>query len=62
MDFSEQIREYLELEISILKTLDQNEINKAMKLLEETRARGGCGLCFWKWRQRSNSFPYGKRF
>ena len=40
MDFSKQIREYLELEISILEKLDQNEINNAMNLLEETRKKG----------------------
>ena len=40
MDFSKQIKDYLELEISILKELDQKEINKAMILLEETRERG----------------------
>ncbi len=35
MDFSKQIKEYLELEISILNKLDQKEINNAMTLLEE---------------------------
>ncbi len=40
MDFSKQIKEYLELEISILNKLDQNEINSAMNLLEETREKG----------------------
>jgi D-sedoheptulose 7-phosphate isomerase len=40
MDFSKQIKEYLELEINILKKLDQNEINNAMNLLEETRKNG----------------------
>lgn len=40
MDYSKQIREYLELEKSVLEKLDQNEINKAMNLLEETREKG----------------------
>lgn len=40
MDFSKQIKDYLEMEINILKELDQNEINKAMNLLEETRKKG----------------------
>lgn len=40
MDFSKQIKEYLELEISILNKLDQKEINNAMNLLEETREKG----------------------
>ena len=40
MDFSNQIKEYLELEISILNKLDQKEINNAMNLLEETREKG----------------------
>ncbi len=40
MDFSRQIKEYLELEISILNKLDQKEINSAMNLLEETREKG----------------------
>ena len=40
MDFSKQIRDYLDLEISILKKLDQDEINNAMNLLEETREKG----------------------
>ena len=39
MDFSKQIKEYLELEISILNKLDQKEINNAMNLLEETREK-----------------------
>lgn len=46
MDYLKQIREYLELEISMLKTLDQNAINKAMNLLEETRNRGGAVYVF----------------
>lgn len=40
MDYSEQIRKYINLEIGILNKLDQNEINKAMNLLEETREKG----------------------
>lgn len=40
MDFSKQIQNYIELEISILNKLDQKEINKAMNLLEETREIG----------------------
>ena len=40
MDFSKQIKDYLELEISILEKLDQNAINEAMNLLEETRKKG----------------------
>lgn len=40
MDFSKQIKDYLDLEISILKKLDQHEINNAMNLLEETREKG----------------------
>ena len=40
MDFSKEIKDYLELEIRVLKELDQEAINDAMKLLEETRARG----------------------
>ena len=40
MDYSEQIKKYIDLEIEILNGLDQNEINKAMNLLEETREKG----------------------
>ncbi len=40
MDFSKQIKDYLELEISILNKLDQKEINNAMNLLEKTREKG----------------------
>ena len=40
MDYSKQINDYIELEIGILKSLDQNEINNAMNLLEETREKG----------------------
>ena len=40
MDFSKQIKEYLELEIDILKKLDQKAINDAMNLLEEARKNG----------------------
>lgn len=40
MVFFKQIKNYLDLEISILKKLDQNEINNAMNLLEETRKKG----------------------
>ena len=40
MDFSKQIKDYIELEISILSKLDQDEINRAMNLLEKTRNRG----------------------
>lgn len=40
MDFSKQIKEYLELEISILNKLDQKETNNAMNLLEEAREKG----------------------
>ena len=40
MDFSKQIQNYIELEISILNKLDQKEINRAMNLLEETREMG----------------------
>ena len=39
-DFSEKIKNYLETEISIIKGLDQNAINDAMNLLEQTRERG----------------------
>ena len=40
MDFSKQIKDYLELEIKILSELNQKEINNAMNLLEETREKG----------------------
>lgn len=40
IDFSKQIRDYLELEIRILEKLDQSEINNAMNLLEKTREKG----------------------
>ena len=40
MEFSKQIKDYIELEISILSKLDQDEINRAMNLLEKTRNRG----------------------
>ncbi|SEG17133.1 D-sedoheptulose 7-phosphate isomerase [Butyrivibrio sp. Su6] len=40
MDFSKQIRDYIELEVAILGKLDQGEINRAMNLLEETRKKG----------------------
>ena len=40
MDFSKQIKDYIELEISILSKLDQDEINRAMNLLEKTRNMG----------------------
>ena len=44
MDFSKQIQNYIELEISILNKLDQKEINKAMNLLEETRGSAATAL------------------
>lgn len=40
MDYSKQIQDYLELEKSIIEKIDQNEINNAMNLLEETREKG----------------------
>lgn len=40
MDYLKQINEYIELEISILKQLDQKIINMAMNLLESTRVKG----------------------
>lgn len=40
MDFSKQIKSYIELEITVLEELDQEAINRAMHLLEETRVRG----------------------
>lgn len=40
MDYSKNIKEYIDLEISVLSKIDQNEINKAMNLLEETRING----------------------
>ncbi len=40
MDFSKQINDYIEMEISILKGLDRTEINNTMNLLEETREKG----------------------
>lgn len=46
MDYLKQISEYIELEISILKQLDQNVINMAMKLLESTRAKGSSVYVF----------------
>lgn len=39
MDFSKQIKSYIELEITVLEELDQEAINRAMHLLEETRVR-----------------------
>ncbi|MBO6112867.1 MAG: SIS domain-containing protein [Lachnospiraceae bacterium] len=46
MDFTKQIREYLELEISILGKLDTDEINRAMNMLEETRQKGSSVYVF----------------
>lgn len=40
MDYSKQIKDYIELEISILSKLERDEINRAMNLLEKTRDRG----------------------
>ena len=40
MDFSKQIKAYIEYEIEILSKLDQDAINKAMNLLEITREKG----------------------
>lgn len=40
MDFSKQIKAYIENEIEILSKLDQDAINKAMNLLEITREKG----------------------
>ncbi len=40
MDFSKQIKAYIEKEIEILSKLDQDAINKAMNLLEITREKG----------------------
>lgn len=39
MDFSKQIKAYIELEIKTLGRLDQNAVNSAMRLLEEARER-----------------------
>jgi len=40
MDYTQGIREYLELESKVLKSLDDAEINKAMNVLMDTRANG----------------------
>lgn len=40
MDFSKQIREYMDMEIETLKEIDLEEVNRAMNLLERTRAKG----------------------
>lgn len=40
MDYRKNIRDYINLEIEVLRKLDQDEINKAMVLLEKTRAYG----------------------
>lgn len=40
MDYTEKIKKYIDFEIKILNELDHSEINKAMNLLEETRAKG----------------------
>lgn len=41
MAYLKQIREYLEMETSVLHKLDQNEINRAIRLLEKTRETDG---------------------
>ena len=39
-DYTEQIKNYIELEIEVLKKLDYNIINDVINLLEETRLNG----------------------
>lgn len=46
LDYSKQIKDYIELEISILKMVDKSEINKAMNLLEEAREKGNTVYTF----------------
>lgn len=46
MDFSKQIKDYIELERNILEKLNQDEINRAMNLLEETRSKGSIVYVF----------------
>ncbi len=41
MDYTEKIKDYINEEIEILKKLDVQEINRALNLLEKTRAAGG---------------------
>ena len=41
-DYTEQIKNYIELEIEVLKKLDYNIINDVINLLEETRLNGNC--------------------
>lgn len=41
MDYSSDIRAYIDLEINVLKMLDVDAINAALNLLEETRQKKG---------------------
>lgn len=40
MDYSKSVREYFELECEVLKSLDENNINEVMNVLEKARVSG----------------------
>ena len=40
MDYSKSVRDYFELELAVLKSIDVNEINEVMNVLEEARVSG----------------------
>ena len=46
MDYANKIKNYLELEIEVLKSLDQAQVNRALGLLMETRDKDGTVYVF----------------
>ncbi|MCR5487766.1 MAG: SIS domain-containing protein [Lachnospiraceae bacterium] len=46
MDYTNKIKNYLELEIEVLKSLDQAQVNRALGLLMETRDKDGTVYVF----------------
>lgn len=51
MNYTNDIRDYLALEIEILKKLDVEQINAALNLLDETRQKKGRIYICGKWRK-----------
>lgn len=51
MNYTNDIRDYLALEIEILKKLDVEQINAALNLLDETRQKKGRIYICRKWRK-----------
>lgn len=46
MNYIEQIKDYIMMEKRVLDSVDVNEVNKALNLLEQTRANGGTVYVF----------------